>query len=60
MKTFDKWDWIGSAIAALVVAMWVAHIVLPAAPPLVDPNGPPGLGAPVLAAPGGPPAAFVH
>ncbi len=55
MKTFDKWDWIGSAIAALVVAMWVAHIVLPAAPPLVDPDGPPG-----LAAPGGPPAAFVH
>ena len=55
MKKFDKWDWIGSAIAAFIVALWVAHIVLPSAPPEVDPDGAPG-----LTAPGGPPPAFVR
>jgi hypothetical protein len=62
--TWDRWDWIGAGIAALLIAMWVAHIVLPPAPPLDDD---PSLGAPGLAAPGigspalgGPPPAFVR
>ena len=60
MKTFDKWDWIGTAVATLVIALWVAHAVLPSAPPEVDPDGAPGLSAPGLAAPGGPAPAFVR
>ena len=30
----DLYDYIGLALAALVVALWVAHLVLPAAPPI--------------------------
>lgn len=60
MRTFDKWDWIGTVIATLVTALWIAHAVLPSAPPEIDPDGAPALGAPGLAAPNGPPAAFVR
>jgi len=34
----DVYDYIGMALAALVVALWVAHFVLPPLPPEVDPN----------------------
>lgn len=54
--TWDRWDWIGAAIAAFIVAMWIAHIVLPAAPPVDAPDAP-GLAAPGI---GGPSPAFVR
>jgi hypothetical protein len=30
----DLYDYIGLALAGLIIAMWVAHFVLPAPPPL--------------------------
>jgi len=51
MRRLDRYDIIGLAVLTLVVAMWVAHFVLPAPPPL-PPDDTPGLGAPGLAAPG--------
>lgn len=29
----DRYDYIGMALLALVAAIWVAHVVLPAPPP---------------------------
>jgi hypothetical protein len=34
----DVYDYIGMALAALVVALWVAHFALPPLPPEPDPN----------------------
>jgi len=36
MRRPDKFDYIGIALIALVVALWVAHFVLPPLPPVSD------------------------
>lgn len=33
MSRYDRWDYIGMGLAALLAVMWVAHFVLPAPPP---------------------------
>jgi len=33
MRRLDRYDLIGLAIAAFIAALWIAHMVLPAAPP---------------------------
>jgi hypothetical protein len=33
-RRLDKYDYIGLALVAFIVALYVAHFVLPAAPPL--------------------------
>jgi hypothetical protein len=43
----DRYDIIGLGVLTLVVALWVAHFVVPAPPLEPDPN------APALTAPGG-------
>src|SRR5262245_32645245 len=41
MRRPDRYDYIGIALLALVVALWVAHIVLPPLPPEpLDPLAP--------------------
>jgi len=35
----DLYDYIGLALAAFIVALWVAHFVLPAPPPEDSPPG---------------------
>ncbi len=40
-KRPDKFDYIGGALIVLVVALWVAHLVLPAPPPEPEPFPPP-------------------
>lgn len=53
MKRFDRYDVIGALVATLVVALWVAHFVVPAAPPLPDdPLAQPAIGAPGIGGPG--------
>jgi hypothetical protein len=37
MRRLDKYDRIGLVLLSLVLALWVAHFVLPAAPPLPPP-----------------------
>lgn len=46
MKRPDRYDIIGLAVLTLVAAMWVAHFVLPPAPPLPPDDTVPGLSAP--------------
>jgi hypothetical protein len=47
MRRLDRYDLAGGFVAALIVALWIAHIVLPSAPPLEpDDNAPPALGGP--------------
>jgi hypothetical protein len=36
----DRYDYIGMALLALVVALWIAHFVLPTPPPEQDTNPP--------------------
>jgi hypothetical protein len=45
MRRLDRYDIIGLAVLTLTIAMWVAHFVLPPAPPL-PPDDAPGIGAP--------------
>jgi hypothetical protein len=58
MKRPDRYDLIGLAILSCVIALFVAHFVLPPAPPLDEPDalaGPPGIGGiggPGIGAPG--------
>jgi hypothetical protein len=33
MRRLDRYDIIGLAIATFIAALWIAHLVLPAAPP---------------------------
>jgi hypothetical protein len=33
MRRLDRYDLIGLAIAGFLVAIWIAHFILPAAPP---------------------------
>ena len=40
-KRPDMFDYIGGALIVLVVALWVAHFVLPAPPPEPEPFPPP-------------------
>ena len=45
MRRLDRYDLIGEVIATLLIALWIAHFVLPPAPPLdTDDNAPPALG----------------
>jgi hypothetical protein len=49
MSRPDRYDFIGIAILTFVVALFVAHVVLPPAPPLDDPEAlqeSPGIGGP--------------
>jgi hypothetical protein len=40
MRRLDRFGVIGLALIAFVLALWVAHFLLPAAPPPVDvPSG---------------------
>jgi hypothetical protein len=41
MKRPDMFDYFGAVLIAIVVALWVAHIVLPPLPP--EPPGLPGV-----------------
>ena len=34
MRRLDRYDVIGLILVAFVAALWIAHLVLPAAPPL--------------------------
>jgi hypothetical protein len=34
MRRLDRYDLIGLILAAFVAGLWIAHFVLPAAPPL--------------------------
>jgi hypothetical protein len=61
MRRPDRYDTIGLAILGFVIALFVAHLVLPPAPPLEDPEGagPPaiggiggGIGGPGIGGPG--------
>jgi hypothetical protein len=36
MARFDRYDIIGFILLALIVALWVAHFVLPTPPPLPE------------------------
>jgi hypothetical protein len=40
MSRPDLFDYLGLALLALIVALWVAHFVLPAPPPLLPETGP--------------------
>jgi len=40
MSRPDRFDYMGMALLAMVVALWVAHFVLPAPPPLPPETGP--------------------
>lgn len=52
MRRLDRYDAIGGLIAALLTALWVAHFVLPPAPPLEpDRNAPSALGGPATPPP---------
>ena len=42
MKRPDLWDYFGLAVSALLVALWVAHMVLPPAPPDPQHDAPAG------------------
>jgi hypothetical protein len=33
MRSFDKYDYIGLSLVALLAVIWVLHFVLPAPPP---------------------------
>jgi hypothetical protein len=45
MKRPDMFDYFGGILIVIVLAMWIAHIILPPLPP--EPPGPPGsIGAP--------------
>ena len=33
----DKYEIMGLALVALLLAVWIAHLVLPAPPPLIEP-----------------------
>ena len=45
-KRPDLFDYFGGVVIAIVVAMWIAHIILPPLPP--EPPGPAGpIGTPV-------------
>ncbi|HET9149620.1 MAG TPA: hypothetical protein VFO61_03980 [Alphaproteobacteria bacterium] len=45
MRRLDRYDLIGGLIAAFLVALWIAHFMVPPAPPLdTDDNAPPALG----------------
>jgi hypothetical protein len=33
MRSLDRYDYIGIAIVVFLLALWVAHFVLPAPPP---------------------------
>lgn len=45
MHRLDRYDLIGGLIAAFLIALWIAHFVLPPAPPLdTDSNAPSTLG----------------
>lgn len=40
MSRPDVFDYAGMALFAMIVALWVAHFVLPAPPPLPPDTGP--------------------
>jgi hypothetical protein len=40
MSRPDVFDYVGMALLAMIVALWVAHFVLPAPPPLPPDGGP--------------------
>ena len=42
MKRPDMYDYFGGALIAILVAMWIAHIVLPPLPPEPPTPGAPG------------------
>lgn len=42
MKRPDLWDILGLAVGALLVGIWVAHMVLPPAPPDPEHDAPAG------------------
>jgi hypothetical protein len=37
MARFDRYDYIGLALAVFLIAIWAAHFILPAPPPLPPP-----------------------
>jgi hypothetical protein len=53
MRRLDRYDIIGLTVLTLTVAMWVAHFVLPPAPPLPPDDAAPGIGAPGAGVGGG-------
>jgi hypothetical protein len=40
MSRPDLFDYLGMAVLAMIVALWVAHLVLPPPPPLPPDTGP--------------------